>query len=269
MRPVALCALLYALCLLTACNMAPIFLDPDIVPWPEPVTDTCETPEEITQPPFVIGYMEITEELLTDPVFIVGTQSFVLLQEQIDSLGSFLDAALEAQWPAYDFKVYVNDSDYRRIAVIVDGTNDRQQFYLTCQVRYNGLKHYFGWATQSFLFGGAVEAYEMPDIVSAYPSVDHFNFRATEYDSVQYDHIARAILGECKAGRYWADFRWGGPWDPALIQAFEDAGWGFVTEIADPDHQTHAFVSGEDSRSMRAVMLGLADNGWQVIIKNP
>lgn len=267
--------LLLALCM-TSCWLPPMLMPADIdtpVPIDQdtlpvvdtiPIVDTCINPVMITDPPFVTGYMEITDQVQTDVQLIVGTHSIWITGYTAIQIETTLDSMLELWKPQYEYTVYVNDQDTRLMAIIIDGTNDRVQFYLGAQLRYNGLKHYLGWNTQAFTFSGALTQDEYAAVVDKYPSVDIVNWRLTQYDSTFYISSAYKILGECKEGRWYANFSFN-PYPildtiPILFQA---AGWESVLHAQDPDGTTDLRAY----QMSKAVLIQIAATGHQIITK--
>lgn len=219
-----------------ACDLIPAIAPPD---WPEPPqdtitlpidtlpTDTCTDPQEIEQPAFVTAYMDITDILQTDRQIIIGNGSAWIYNDNIDHMGQIIDSLWEAYRPEYSYKTHVKPSDSRRLFTIIEGTNDREQFYLKAQIRFNGYKQYFGFGTQHFVFFDCLTAEQASEIIAMYPSVNYFNWYGTEFDSVTVDKLSRQILGYCKKGRWKADFRFS-PVSDTLVQDFINADWDNV-----------------------------------------
>jgi hypothetical protein len=167
--------------------------------------DTCTFPEEIQEPQFCIAYHEITDDLQTDRVVIIGNNSFVWAQD-LPNVEHMIDSLWELYKPQYSYQTFISDNDSRRLITIIKGTNDRQQFYLHAQIRYNGLKHYFGFDTKTIFPFDAITVDEFSQLIDEYPSVYRFNFIRTEYSQEDYIKLSLKILGYCKSGD-WADFR--------------------------------------------------------------
>ena len=262
------------LVVLIACKLVPtdyIISELDPPPPPEPVeSDTCITPIEYTSPAFVNGYMEITDVLQTDMTLIVGNQSVTVSQAEWPQVDSILKSMFETVYPQYSFHVYTADYDIRRMTVIVDSTNNRQQFYLKAQIQYNGVKHYWGWTTQTYFFFDALTFDEHVAVATAYKSVNKFSFIRTTMDSSQCDYVARRIRDVCKEGREWADFTHGGPWDPALVQSFDSTGWEQVSTFGSPDIiATRVLITPADDVSRISVLADTwkwQDKGYQVVV---
>ena len=186
----------------------------DTLPIDTAVIDTpCIDPIEITDPAFVTLYIEFD---VFDP-FLIWQGG----QVESNQLSDVLQAVT-----SQPFTIYNSGKSW---AVIIDNTNDNQSFYLKIFARSNGAKVYMGAIKQGFIFAGALTFDQFKDVAIKYPSVDRFNFRATQYDSLQYIELANIILGDCKAGRTWADFRFN-PFqmDPAIITEYQNAGWETV-----------------------------------------
>jgi len=177
------------------------------------VVDTCFDPILITDPKFVTLYIEF--DILEDSILWEGghVQSY--------DLGDVIEAVTP-----HPYTIYHKNKSW---VVIIENTIDNQSFYVKVFARSNGAKVYFGAIKQGFIFAGALSFEQFRDIAINYPSVDRFNFRNTQYDSIQYIELAEIILGDCKAGRTWADFRFNPyPIDTAIINQYEAAGWNNV-----------------------------------------
>lgn len=88
--------------------------------------------------------------------------------------------------------------------VIIEGTNNHQQFQLKIFTRTPGGKWYLGTGTQQLWATGAtIEDFKQN--INDYPSVDMFTFYGSDWDSIGYVNICREILKDCKAGRKYAD----------------------------------------------------------------
>lgn len=186
----------------------------DTLPIDTAVIDTpCIDPIEITDPAFVTLYIEFD---VFDP-FLIWQGG----QVESNQLSDVLQAVT-----SQPFTIYNSGKSW---AVIIDNTNDNQSFYLKIFARSNGAKVYMGAIKQGFIFAGALPFDQFKEVAIKYPSVDRFNFRATQYDSLQYIELANIILGDCKAGRTWADFRFNQfQMDPAIITEYQNAGWETV-----------------------------------------
>ncbi len=186
----------------------------DTLPIDTAVIDTpCIDPIEITDPAFVTLYIEFD---VFDP-FLIWQGG----QVESNQLSDVLQAVT-----SQPFTIYNSGKSW---AVIIDNTNDNQSFYLKIFARSNGAKVYMGSIKQGFIFAGALPFDQFKEVAIKYPSVDRFNFRATQYDSLQYIELANIILGDCKAGRTWADFRFNQfQMDPAIITEYQNAGWETV-----------------------------------------
>ena len=186
----------------------------DTLPIDTAVIDTpCIDPIEITDPAFVTLYIEFD---VFDP-FLIWQGG----QVESNQLSDVLQAVT-----SQPFTIYNSGKSW---AVIIDNTNDNQSFYLKIFARSNGAKIYMGAIKQGFIFAGALTFDQFKEVAIKYQSVDRFNFRNTQYDSLQYIELANIILGDCKAGRTWADFRFN-PFemDPAIITEYQTAGWETV-----------------------------------------
>jgi hypothetical protein len=190
-------------------NQDSIIVDTTVI-----VVDTpCIDPVEQTSPAFVTLYVEF--DILEDSIRWQGGQV-----ESYD-IRDVIEAVT-----ANPYTVYHSGKSW---AVIIDNTNDNQAFYLKVFARSNGAKVYMGAIKQGFIFAGALTFDQFRAAAIKYPSVDRFNFRNTQFDSIQYVQLADIIIGDCKEGRTWADFRFN-PFemDPAIITEFENAGWQTV-----------------------------------------
>ena len=203
----------------------------DTIPVDTIPTDTivpCTFPEEIQDPQFCIAYHEITDMVQTDRVIIIGNNSVVVDGNNINQMGQIIDSLWELYRPEYSYQTIVSSADTRLLFTIIKGTNDRQQFYLHAQIRYNGYKHFFGFDTKAFMFGGAATVEQYDAMITEYPSVYRFNFRNTNYSQSDYIKLSLKILGECKSGD-WADFRFNPIPIPDSIPAkFDASNWNTV-----------------------------------------
>ncbi len=178
------------------------------------VIDTpCIYPQEVVDPAFVTLYVEF--DILEPVILWQGGQV------ESNNLADVIEAVTSNPYTIYN--------QGKAWAVIIDNTNDNQSFYLKIFARSNGAKIYMGAIKQGFIFAGALTFDQFKEVAIKYPSVDRFNFRNTQYDSLQYIELANIILGDCKAGRTWADFRFN-PFqiDPAIVSQFEAVGWETV-----------------------------------------
>lgn len=194
-----------------------------------PLDTPCTNPVLITDPPFVQAYMDITDDVQTERTIIIGNYSYVVPEDDPTPLAVVIDSLWELYRPEYSYETIVSENDNRKIVTFIKGTNDRQQFYLKAQIRFNGYKQYFGFATQEIIYATPLTADQYAQKIEEYPSVARFGFYGTEYDSLQYIKLALQVLGECKQGRELADFRFNPyPMTDSIINAFEQAGWDQV-----------------------------------------
>lgn len=243
----------------------------------QPAGDTCETPELILDPAFVTGYIEITEDLQTPLVLTIGPNSYTIANDETDKIDTKLDSLYKLWHPEYKYHSVESANDFRIVSTIVDNTNDKSIFHLKTYTEYNGLRHYFGWSVQGFIFAGSREVSQFKQDAINYPSVRSFNYRNTDWDSLQYAKCDSIILGFCKLGRDWADFRWG-IHSHEMIQAFIDAGWGTVLSATGPSVYGRSFNESEgqgktiDARGQKVDdtwILWWLEKGYQVIVTAP
>lgn len=208
------------------------------------VQDTpCTNPQQVLTPAFTTMDMEITDQSVGERIFCAGTYCDTISIDETGDQAEIIKKVLKLYRPQYNYNVYSNGNDSRRVAFIVDTTNDVNQFKQKVYMRYNGVKHYWGWAVQGFIFSGALVDSQLSVVIKKYPSVRRFNFRLTDEDSTRYIDYALAILGECKEGRDWADFRFN-PYmmTDSILQAYEDAGWNKVLSFtSDPESRYIAY----------------------------
>ena len=191
-----------------------------------PPPDTCTELIEITDPPFVYAYMEITDDVQTERTLIIGNYSYVIPEDDTTPLSVVIDSLWELYRPEYSYQTIVDQNDSRKIMTFIKGTNNRQQFYLKAQIRFNGYKQYFGFSTQEIIFATPLTADQYAQKIDEYPSVARFGFYGTNYDSLEYIKLSLLVLGHCKHGRELADFRFNPyPMTDSIINAFEQAGW--------------------------------------------
>ena len=180
------------------------------------VVDTiipCDNPELILSPAFVTLWLEFDTVLDSIRWQGGGVESY--------DLAEVLAAVTSLPTTIYN--------EGKKWAVIVEGTNNATQFNLKVFAKEFNRKVYMTPDIQGFVFGGALTFDEFRDVAIKYPSVKIFNFRGTAYDSLQYIELAEIILGTCKQGRDWADFRFN-PFeiDTSIVSKFEAAGWDTV-----------------------------------------
>jgi hypothetical protein len=226
------------------------------------VLDTCETYTEITDPAFVNTYVEITEIVTTDVIVIARTYTDTVPLDQ--GIGAVVDSLLSLAWPQYTHTSTVKESDPRIFTTIIDGTNDHNEFLLKTLIKYNGLKHYFGCASQAFMFAGAMTAEQFYQATRDYPSVNRVNHRGTAYDSLEYERIDTSIIRNCAAGREWAHFGWGIHAD-SIIQIYKVRGWNKVFSAAVPGNAERMVIDMSFMRADEGLILYYLKQGYQVI----
>lgn len=237
--------ILIILATLTSCDLPTMFGPPadwhyDPQPVEEPVdtipvdtipvdtTPICTFPEEIQEPQFCQAYHEITDIVQTDRVIMIGNYSAVVNNTNIDSMGAIIDSLWELYKPEYSYKTYVDPNDPRRLITFIKGTNDRQQFYLKAQIRYNGYKHFFGFDTKSIFPFGVLTVDQFMALLDEFPSTYRFNMIYTNYTQEDNIKVALKVLGFCKSGD-WADFRFNQiPIPDSIPQMFTDSHWNTV-----------------------------------------
>ena len=180
------------------------------------VVDTiipCDNPELILSPAFVTLWLEF--DTVLDSIWWQG-----------GGVESYDLAEVLATVTSLPTTIY---NEGKKWAVIVDGTNNATQFNLKVFAKEFNRKVYMTPDIQGFVFGGALTFDEFKEAAIKYQSVKIFNFRGTAYDSLQYIELAEIILGTCKQGRDWADFRFN-PFeiDTSIVSKFEAAGWDTV-----------------------------------------
>lgn len=177
--------------------------------------DTCTTPVEYTLPAFITGSCFVP--VPTNPVIW-----------QYSNLSSNdLCSLLAAMGYNYPCQYYAGQKEF---AVILKGTNATTPLSGKIYTRdKNGAKCLVTFSKQAFLFGQAADYQEYSDAIDSFPSVDWFNFRASNFDSLQVHTLSLKILGECKKGRNVADFRFS-PISDSLANAFKIAGWKKVLQ---------------------------------------
>ena len=231
---------------------------------PIDTTPICTFPEPVNDPPFVIAYHEITDILQTNRVIIIGTNSDTISVFEEFMMPYIIDSLWDLYKPEYSYKTIVSQTDSRLLFTIIKGTNDRQQFYLHAQIRYNGYKHFFGFDTKAFMFGGAATVEQYADLIDQYPSVYRFNFRGTDYSQSDYIKLSLKILGECKSGD-WADFRFNHIPIPDSIPAkFDASNWNTVLH----GPEIPLYVDLRHERPMSDNMLQGFDCRSQIITRN-
>lgn len=205
----------------------------DTIPVDTIPVDTCTFPEEVQEPQFCLAYHEITDIVQTDRLIIIGDNAVLIDDSNIDLMGEFIDNLWELYKPQYSYQTFVAPDDPRRMITFIKGTNDRQQFYLHAQIRYNGWKHYYGFDTKAIFPFGAISADQFVDLVDQYPSVYRFNFIRTDYGQTDDVKVSLKVLGHCKSGD-WADFRFCvQPIPDSIPQMFTASHWNTVLHRPD------------------------------------
>jgi hypothetical protein len=200
----------------------------DTIPTDTLIIDTCTELIEYTEPAFVVAWMDITDDLFTDRTVIIGNHSFIWAQD-LPNVAGLIDSLWELYRPEYSYQTIISDNDSRKLMTIIKGTNDRQQFYLKAQIRYNGFKHYFGFATQEIIFAAPLTAEQYIDLIDQYPSIARWGFYGTDYSDQDYIKVCEKILDDCRAGRELADLRHQTFEIPdTIINKLEDAGWNTI-----------------------------------------
>lgn len=208
---------------LSSCELIPAAI-PDDWPVSEPIEDTCINPVEITEPAFVTGVHTIGVPLQTDMQIIIGPNHVWIYPENQNQIAHLVDSLWELYRPEYDYHTIVRADDFRKMVTFIDGTSDGPQFYLKAQVRYNGVKSFWAFNSQAFQFLGTLTVEEYAEAVSKYPSVNNFSFRGCGFDTLDYVKLSLKILGECKEGRWFADFK-KIPIPDSIPPKFVAAGW--------------------------------------------
>lgn len=216
---------------LSACWVLPeeVFAPPDFTPGnPAAVVDTCEAYDPVTTPKFSNLYSGTSPHPQSPTTFYLG-QSDTLYWLPGEPLAETLDSALTAIWPAYDFRCFGDDPEYMHIVVIGsdDATFWQRNIRFESQFVFRGG---YGAMPYGLFLGGTATAEEFAALADTLQSVQWFNIKG-DYDSLQITTIARALLGDCKQGGEWADFRFNNaPISQALIDSFHLAQWELVLQ---------------------------------------
>jgi hypothetical protein len=214
------------------------------------VIDTpCTDPQEVVTPQFVTLYIEFD---IFEPVILWQGG-----QVESNNLADVVAAVTDKPFTIYN--------EGRSWSVMIDSTNDNQYFYLKIFARSNGAKIYMGSIMQGFIFAGALTAPEFLAVAIKYQSVDRFNFRNCLYPEADLIAISYAILGECKLGRTWSDFRW---WNPGTVPdsiplAFNDADWNTVLHSQEIDCKQYL----TEGRYTQHDLVRIASTGCQIVIR--
>ena len=198
---------------------------------PNPVEEPIDTiPVDTIPTDTIIPCTELIEQ--TTPAFMT---LYAIFDDPIDSVlwrGGGIESynigdVIEAITPL-PYQVYKTPTAW---AVIIDGATNQNAWQLKVYTLSVGYKLYMGATDQGFIFGGALSADQYQTVAEQFPSVKYFNFLNTNYDSIQYATIATTILGECKKGRKWADFRFNAiPIDTSIVNDFIAAKWDTVLQ---------------------------------------
>ncbi len=223
-----------ALISLTSCDAINGWLDYINADPIEEVQDTCTQPVLYTEPAFVCGMMIIDETVTTDVVIHVG--QFTDTIQPGEDMSEKLKNLLTLYDPAYSYQVWASDADWRRIAFIAKGTNDRNHYHGKVYLKFN--QYQTGWgfqcATQYFNFGGALNYEEYLQAIEDYPSYDYINWLGTNWDSLKYETAARKAE-YCQIGRSYVNFRFNKdvngiplPISQEVVDLYINAGWDSV-----------------------------------------
>lgn len=201
-------------------------------PDPLPIEqDTCTEFVEITEPAFITAYQPYFDFPFEEGFLIVGDDSTWVDNATMYDLSHLLDSMLRAWKPQYDYIVFSNPDGNFLCSFVVIGTNNISEFRQYVRVRYPVTETVwgtagFGWLKQAFAFANVATYEQYLLAAKTLPSVDYFTFIGTHYDSLQYVDLSYVILGECKAGRLRADFRYMDYEMPdTLINQFVERGW--------------------------------------------
>lgn len=175
--------------------------------------DTCESLTEVTDPAFVTLYIKF-DSPQSNLIWEGGGQQSANLADIIPFITS------------NSFKAYASESG---AWVIINGTNNHTQYQLKVFTRIGGAKWYMGAAKQALILPGTNYDQFMQN-ATEFQSVNQFSFYGCDFDSLQTEQIARVILGDCKAGRWYADFYFSPDISPELIDSFELAGWDRIRQ---------------------------------------
>lgn len=223
MRIIILAAILAAM--FSSCMLPEMAMIPeDFAPWHKQDTTASGIVQDtmpcdsgiITIPLFVTLSMELDAALPASPKYTHSwlQDTFATVPELLIALGFHQDS----------IESYIKDS----VAFyVIRGTNDNSKINGRIFVRDEHQQKYALTASVQYLVTvGACTFEEHLDLAVRLQSVNGFNFRRCNYTQAQIEEIAKTILGECKHGRYWADFRFNlFPISDELYCLFIERGW--------------------------------------------
>jgi hypothetical protein len=177
----------------------------------------CDTPlVVIDTPQFIVVAIELFDGI--NPNAIFGHSWLDFQFDSLEHMLQYLDLT--------NYTIYQNGNS---IAAIIRGTNDISRVDGKIWTRSASMtKQYFGASSQGFIFYGALTPDEYLNVAQEYQSVRIFNFLNTNYSFDEYETIAQTILGNCKHGRYWANFKHATITDSTFCQ-FIAHDWEIVT----------------------------------------
>lgn len=255
---------------LTACEyLTPAFAPADFAYTPPPaepvviVPDTCASYTPVDAPAFVQGYIEIDYSISTYRVLYAGPHRDTLWPGEDLLIIPRMDSMLRLWHPEYDYDV-TTSADGRVTSIVVEGTDDREWLFLQAYVRDSGWRIFMTFNHRSFFLGAAGTYDILMDYAHRFPSVDKYNLRLADMDSLQEIDVMLAILDSCKAGGTYVDWRFNNyPPTDSMHQAYKDAGWdeirigimgGADPRSADPGHLIadvrHRCITEEEIRDL-------------------
>lgn len=195
----------------------------------EPLMVPCTLYTHISDPKFIQGYIEFDDPLTSFWVIMVDQNRDTIFPGEEDQIPGILSDFIGQHFGgSFPVRVWQNQNA-TRISTIVNGTDQNTPMQLVVQVRMNGWKVYMTFSNRGLLHAGAINNIDtLLAISDLFPSARWFNLRDMGLDSIsERRYMIRNLHHElCKAGEYWADFRFNNyPPDDSILIAYKLAGW--------------------------------------------
>lgn len=232
----------------------PDFPEPDTTSITPPPPVPCTTYQHISDPKFIQGFIEIDEPISNYWVLMVGQQRDTFFPGDEGSipgvLAGFLSNYFSGQYPV---RAWAN-GNATRISTIVKGTDQHTPMQLAVQFRVDGWKIFMSFSNRGLMHDGAIQDIDtLLAISDSFPSLRLFNLKDLNLDSIEERrYMIKNLHHEiCKAGEYWADFRFNNyAVDDSMKNAYKVAGWDNVL----------ASFTGSTVRSSRGTDIGRFKN---------
>lgn len=210
-----------------ACWIFPEMAIPLDPPTENIVIDTCEQDTFATVPKFVNLYADYGIHPASLTHVYAGGDTLVWIPGE-QGFSDSMEVFLKNIWPQYDFKCY--GAHPEQMGLIIIGSDDSKYFARNIKFKTSFAYGTFGDIPYGMFLMGQATFEEFDTLSKDLQSVKWINFRG-DYDSLQLTTLARNVLGKCKLGGKWVDFRFNNfPIDSALVDSFHLAQWEKVLE---------------------------------------